>query len=310
MAATQPAQSCNWCFTMNNPGDYRPEFDQETMKYLVFQMESGDEGTLHLQGYVQMISRKRLAAMKLLFNQGEHWEVSRGTALQASSYCKKPDTRVDGPWEFGSMSVPGKRNDLSFLAEELRKRPLGDVFNDHPDEAIRYGKGMRYFRSQVLSTIRGSAWVQPEILVYWGDSGAGKSRRARLLDPDLFNVPVHEGGTTWFDGYDNQETILFDDFNGGIKYTQMLRFLDGYSLQVQTKGGFITLNHKRVIITSNRPPEVWYSKDVQGEAEALLRRIYEFGNVIRFSRLVIGETVEFIDAEYPRQQVPCPVLVE
>jgi len=100
-------------------------------------------------------------------------------------------------------------------------------------------------------------------------------------------------------------TILFDDFNGGMKYTQMLRFCDGYRLQVQTKGGFVTLNHRRIIITSNHPPEEWYKPDVQGKAEALLRRIYEFGNVIKFT--VIND--EVFDEEYPRRSIPIPLYV-
>lgn len=304
MAAGVRSRVRCWCFTMNNPGIFRPEFDEETMNYLVFQMEEGESGTPHLQGYIQMKKQMVLSGMKALWNQGEHWEVSRGTPAEASAYCKKVDSRVDGPWEFGTMSGSGKRNDLSLIATELRTRSLADVFGDHPDEAIRYGKGMRYFRQTVLAEQRGHEWREPKILVYWGDSGAGKSRRARLYDPDLYNVPVHEGGTTWFDGYENQQTILFDDFAGGMKYTQMLRFLDGYSLQVQNKGGFITLNHTMVIITSNKPPEAWYSQSVQGEAEALLRRIYEFGNVIRFRKMCVGDTVEWIDEPYPRQPVP------
>jgi len=216
---------------------------------------------------------------------------------------------VEGPWEEGEASSSGKRSDLAEIAEELRKRPLHEVFDNHPEEAIRYGKGMKHFRSVVLSASRGNAARVPEILVYWGDSGAGKSSRARLMDPLLYNVPVHEGGTTWFDGYEGQKTILFDDFCGGMKYSQMLRFLDVYPLQVQTKGGFVTLNHKRIIITSNKPPETWYSREVQGPAEALLRRIYEYGNVIQFTRYESnGEVVQF-DCEYPRQAVPQQSLI-
>jgi len=235
-----------------------------------------------------------------------HWSVARGTATHNQAYCKKAEGRVDGPWEFGTPGGQGVRKDLSYLCQELKTKKLSEVFNDHPDAAIKYGRGMKYFRCMVQSDDRGHGWRQPNVLVYWGDSGAGKSRRARLMDPELYNVPVHEGGTTWFDGYDGQKTILFDDFCGGMKYTQMLRFLDGYSLQVQTKGGFVTLNHELVIITSNKPPEEWYSYAVQGRAEALLRRLYEFGNVIKFSKFIVGDTVEFNDEEYPRHPVPEP----
>jgi len=156
-----------------------------------------------------------------------------------------------------------------------------------------------------LQEARGVAWKEPVIKVFWGDSGVGKSRKVRDMDQNVFNVPVHESGTCWFDGYQDQETILFDDFYGGISYSLMLRFLDGYSMDAQIKGGFVRLNHKQVIITSNKPPEEWYSAKVQGSAEALLRRIYEFGTVTRMVK--IGN--EIIETDYPRQQVPVPVLV-
>lgn len=301
MAATPRVRA--WCFTENNPTE-RFSYNSDRMSYLIYQLETGESGTPHYQGYIVTKKKITLGGLKKI-NARASFRVANGTAEQNKVYCTKEKGRLDGPWEYGEPPMPGQRNDLLTIANELRKRPLADVFNDHPEEAIRYGKGMKYFRSVVLSEERGTEYRIPEILVYWGDSGVGKSRRARLMDPLLYNVPVHEGGTTWFDGYDGQETILFDDFCGGMKYSQMLRFCDVYPLQVQTKGGFVSLNHRRIIITSNKPPEQWYSGEVQGSAEALLRRLYEYGNIIHFTRF----EDEIIDMEYSRRSVPIPVLI-
>lgn len=308
MSLTRRKLAKCWCFTLNNPTSPL-SFNEETMQYMIWQKEEGEGGTPHYQGYIQMKAQKLLTGMKKVFGNEVHWEVARGTLEENQRYCTKVEGRIEGPWEKGEASKKGERNDLAVIAEELRKRPLAEVFEDHPEEAIRYGKGMRYFRSVVLGGERGNETRVPEILVYWGDSGAGKSMRARLMDPDLYNVPVHEGGVTWFDGYDGQETILFDDFCGGMKYSQMLRFCDIYPLQVQTKGGFVNLNHKRIIITSNKPPETWYCHTVQCPAEALLRRIYEFGNVIKFTRLELNGIVLVTDENYPRKPVPAPLLL-
>ena len=45
-----------WCFTHNNPGDFRPQLSDE-IQYLVYQLEVGGQGTPHLQGVVQFKSR-------------------------------------------------------------------------------------------------------------------------------------------------------------------------------------------------------------------------------------------------------------
>jgi hypothetical protein len=71
----------NWCFTLNN----YTSADEETFlnldaKYLVYGREVGAEGTPHLQGYIQFMSKKRLTALKKL-HPSAHWEPAKGDQL-------------------------------------------------------------------------------------------------------------------------------------------------------------------------------------------------------------------------------------
>ena len=112
----------NWCFTVNNPEEneelaYK---EWEDLRYIVFQRERGANNTIHIQGYVQFKKPKRLSALKKLHKRA-HWEAARGTPKQASDYCKKADTRLEGTtfFEFGTMSEgSGQRTDLLKVQEK------------------------------------------------------------------------------------------------------------------------------------------------------------------------------------------------
>ncbi len=69
---------------------------------MVWQKEKGENGTVHLQGYVAFSVRKSLATMKNV-NGSAHWEVRRGTHDEAKAYCMKPESREAGPWEEGQI---------------------------------------------------------------------------------------------------------------------------------------------------------------------------------------------------------------
>lgn len=88
----------NVCFTINNP---KGQIDYENMpglKYMVFQLEQGANGTVHYQGYAEFSKQYSLKQLQVIL-PGGHFETRRGTAQQAADYCKKEESRVEGPWE-------------------------------------------------------------------------------------------------------------------------------------------------------------------------------------------------------------------
>lgn len=68
------------------------------IKSWIFQAECGESTDyLHYQGWMQVRSKKRLDEVSKLL-PGAHFEPSNGPA--AERYCRKVDTRIDGPWMF------------------------------------------------------------------------------------------------------------------------------------------------------------------------------------------------------------------
>nr|QTE03572.1 MAG: replication-associated protein [Tarsiger cyanurus CRESS-DNA-virus sp.] len=82
----------------------------DQVSYLVFQRESaGTTNREHWQGYAETAGRGRSVSwwQSALGIGKAHVERRKGTAQEAANYCRKEDTRLWGPYESGSISVPG-----------------------------------------------------------------------------------------------------------------------------------------------------------------------------------------------------------
>jgi len=121
---TRPSSAKHWVFTLNNytEDDFQTLCDTaENYEYLVFGREVGEQGTPHLQGYVVLKQKLRLANVKALAPFGNaHLEIKRGSPKKAADYCKK-----DGNFEeYGTFPAEqGKRSDFDELKEWIKAQP-------------------------------------------------------------------------------------------------------------------------------------------------------------------------------------------
>jgi len=144
------AQAKRWCATWNN---YTQD-ELETLylhgtnishppcdfKYLIFGRETGESGTPHLQGYFELHKKLRLTQIKAIVGfERAHLEVSRGSSLQASDYCKK-----EGNFEeFGELPPPpGNAAHFAqlrdWVAAQSPRPTIKDVWDVFPTLAARY----------------------------------------------------------------------------------------------------------------------------------------------------------------------------
>lgn len=255
----------NFVFTINNPEE---ELDLEDwMSYLVYQKERGENGTEHYQGYCEVKGNaKSLDWLKKHFSARAHYEPRRGTQAQAIEYCKKEDTRVSGPYEYGEPKEQGKRTDLMELAElaktGVRKR---HAFEELPSCYMRHHKAFAH-----IQTLYKPEPVEREVILLIGPPGAGKTRYVHDNHEDFWQTPLQK--EMWFDGYDGQEVALIDDFQGQMPLTLLLQLLDRYVVQVPIKGGFTWWTPKKIYVTSNYEISEWYDYEKRNEARAALER--------------------------------------
>lgn len=252
-------------------------------------------GQRHLQGYLVTKVNPRnkngfsLKAVKEMFGTKSHFEPRQGTHDQAAAYANKVDTRIAGPWTLGEwvsneekQAGLGQRTKKSTLTDVKDAIDAGatdaDLWSAHTSSMLRYAGAFDKYRL-VMSEAKDRD--QPKVVVLWGPPGTGKSHKAREICKN--NGGGHwftcgNGDNAWWDGYDpiRHPVVVIDDFKGGIRYTTLLRMLDKYPLQVETKGSTRRFTPKIIVITSNSPPNQWYfqnQQDANHDSSALLRRL-------------------------------------
>lgn len=137
-----------WVFTLNGvQRSSEPTLDfTETpdVRYASWQLEQGENGNIHYQGYIELERPQRLSWMRSLI-PGAHFEKRRGTRQQARDYSRKEDTRLEGPFEHGEWRAGGQgaRTDLHEAVDILKETgSLKRVAEAAPTAFVKYHKGL------------------------------------------------------------------------------------------------------------------------------------------------------------------------
>lgn len=270
----QGGKSKRWCFTINGfkPDDVigLRELGRGGVQYLVFGREvAPTTGMRHIQGYVEFFERIRLPAVRKLISSRAHCEIARGSPEDSLRYCSKEgDFEVFG--KSGFRDGQGRRRDLEVIRDEIRKGSSDrDIADAHFSQWVIHRRSFEAYRA-MCSGIR--SW-KSYVTVYWGPTGCGKTRRVFEQCERLWSLSDMQG--RWFDGYGGEECVLFDDFASGIEFRFLLLLLDRYPMRVPVKGGFVQWLPKRIYITSNQSPLLWYFMLDDQQRAPLYRRLDE-----------------------------------
>lgn len=257
------SRSRAYCLTLNN---YSEEEYQALLAVNCVYLIVGKEivFTPHLQGYIYFASAKSLATLKLI-NPRIHWEKAKGDSLSNYNYCSKDGdfveigirpmtakekgiTQKDKWAEIKASAQDGRLDDIDPKIFVLHYRTLMNISKDYapmpPDADDTTGE-----------------W-------YYGDSGTGKSRKARDDNPDAYLKMANK----WWDGYRGEEVVIIEDFdiNHKVLGYHLKIWADRYAFPAEVKGGKINIRPKKIIITSNyHPAAIWEDSNT---LEPILRR--------------------------------------
>lgn len=226
-------------------------------------------GTPHLQCYIEYKQQVWVSTMKNMISQKcAHIEprYANSSPEQAAKYCKKDDDYH----EWGEISHQGKTSELTAVVEMITDGlPLRQVARTYPEQYVRFHKGLRALKCELIEPRN----ELPEVIVYYGETGVGKSKLAREITEDSYVWGPEND--KWFDGYQGEKHVIFEEFRGQLPFGQMLRLLDRYDCKVQYKGGMCEFAGNKIVITSPVHPKYWYEglAHNDGKLNQLMRRI-------------------------------------
>lgn len=287
------SRSSHFVFTINNwthadLNTIRGAIHDPIITYLCYQQEIGEEeGTPHLQGYVQCVDRPRFTQVNRILGGRASLQESRGTNVQCRDYCCKEDTAVANTFEeFGEMRRMGKRKrqEVSFadIVTDIEKgMDIRTVIKTYPEQYIKYHAGIdkvyHMFTRKRLSIYYGPwLWEIPRefkwrrSLIVKGNINIGKTTWVKSLflnplfvthidDLKTFDVNFHGG-------------IIFDDMNfSHIPREAAIHLVDvdnPRSIHVRYGRAEIPANVKKVFTTNL--PEIF----PLDETGAIARRCY------------------------------------
>ncbi len=218
-------------------------------------------GQKHMHAFIQYRSPK---AMKTMLNWGKKWgnphiECCRGSAQQNIDYCKKA-----GDWEEHgeSKTHQGQRTDIEAVTKAIDDgASAAEVARSNPEIWVKFHKGLISYEAKTKAAPRVG---RSACIWLWGKAGTGKSYFAKSRHPG--RLYIKEPGHKWWDGYVNQEATLMDDmdFRDGFwsskeGFRHLLRLADEGPAQVEYKGGMIEFNSRFLYISSEHPPEFYWS---------------------------------------------------
>ena len=280
----QSAAVKNWVFTVNNWTDdditLIDRFVQDgLLRYVCYGKEiCPSTKTPHLQGFLQLFVRRRFDTLKKQLPDKWHIARATGTPGEAITYCKKEGDFT----ESGELQKSGARNDLGRVAKQLDDgATLDEIRRSEPESYIRYSGGIKAYKTQV--DLQKKREGKPKVRLFTGPSGSGKSYAAvkqmeHFHPGDWWQWTGGDG--KWFDAYDGQTGVIFDEFRGQMPFSLLLKLLDYGTPTVDTKGGKKKFLATDIIIATKVPPEEWYEKLTDSDTmDQLQRRIdmeYEF----------------------------------
>lgn len=268
----------SYIITLNNPEMGTQEFlnllyINSKARYVVGQLEKGEMGTPHIQAYVNFSSATRPSALKRVCSR-MHIEKCRSEE-KSIIYCQKEETRVEGPFEFGSKPI--HRNNKSDWEGIWNSAKMGKIEDIPKDILIKHYKNIKqiekdHLKHEDATNLRG-IWIH-------GMAGFGKSRIARMMFPEAYPKLCNK----WWDGYQNQSFVIMDDV--GLEHKvlghQLKLWSDRYGCTLEVKGGAVVSRYEKFIVTSQYSIEdIWNDQETR---DALNRR---------FKTIYLNEKIDF-----------------
>lgn len=286
VALFKMSRSKFWVFTLNNYCDEEIETFKtfEHLSYIVFGKETGENGTPHLQGYLEIKNARGLKWLKTNLSQRAAFFIRRAKNVQdAIDYCKKDNNDI---YERGTPFVPDeeekprKSTQISLIYKDIFDNNLkkSQLIEKYQEKYFIHEKQIISMYNHKLHMLSRSKTNKPQVHYIYGDTLTGKSSyvvekfgmdKVYILSFSGNDKQMHQ---TWYDGYSGEECLLIEEYYHQMD-SNLLSLLDRYPMKLPIKGNFTYNCWDYVFFTSNYPPEAAFAYFEKDKECALFHRI-------------------------------------
>jgi hypothetical protein len=268
--ANKSKRSRSWVFTLNNYTEIEYlKLTSYPCKYVIIGKEVAPTTlTPHLQGYLHFANAKMFSVLHKEFPR-VWFQIARGSGPQNQLYCRKGGLFFEEgicPLDARTASAKGGEANAEryLVARDLAIE--GRFLEIDADIYVKCNSGLLSINKHHALMPDDANGVTGQW--FYGKSGTGKSKTARLEFPDYYLKNCNK----WWDGYNGEESVIIDDFDKiHDKLGHHLKiWADRYAFKGEIKGGAVNLRPSNIVVTSNyHPSQIWTDEQT---VEPILRR--------------------------------------
>jgi len=239
----QPSPAKHWFFTLNNYSetdiDKISSIVPEICDSWIFQEETGENGTPHLQGYICF--KKKDRPFNKFDNKKIHWEKCK-SPKDAIKYCSKEETRTGSIYKSNNIKL---EKPLKIIKkEQLYKwqKDIVSIISDEPDDRTIFWYWER------KGGVGKSALVKYLCFHYDALICSGKASDMKYLI-----IKYKEKYNTY------PELVIFDTPRHNldyISYTGIEEIKNGCFASTKYECSTVLMNSPHVLVFANEPPNV------------------------------------------------------
>jgi len=245
--------------------------------------ETGEEGTYHTHLYFCTANPVQFHTVHQRF-YGVHIDTAFGSHQENRDYIRKEGEKhsdkkeTNHPETFEESGEMPPENLQPLKVTEAIFQMVKDGSNDAEileafPQAMNRIDHINKTRQTLKANELKEQWRELEVIYISGATGSGKTRSVmeKYGYPSVYRVTNYEHP---FDGYQQQDVIVFEEFRSSLNISDMLNYLDGYPLMLPCRYADKAACFTKAYIISNIPLEEQYRTADPETRDAFRRRIH------------------------------------